>query len=61
MTTGAWIFTGGVNTGDVQCLYTHIYILITAIFYILQDEMVRIGKNNLHPLNVLIVANSAKE
>lgn len=22
MTTGAWIFTGGVNTGDLQCIHT---------------------------------------
>lgn len=22
MTTGAWIFTGGVNTGDIHCIHT---------------------------------------
>lgn len=31
MTTGAWIFTGGVNTGHLSAL---IHILITASFFI---------------------------
>lgn len=36
MTTGAWIFTGGVNTGHLQCLY-----ILTSIFQYITSKIAK--------------------
>lgn len=43
MTTGAWIFTGGVNTGEVQHTHTHTHlkpVLLSACLLLLSANQI---------------------